>query len=272
MTKLKIFCISVKNLDVLNKLPNYITPFGLGEDIYPSSWLQDKSGNNIRKYNRDFGEATGIYWVWKNLIKNFNKNDWLGFCQYRRLWLNNLFENKQSSSFSSIYTNLLQEENIIFNNTESILLQPTIFKRDTLFQQFDKIYGENILYDCLNLIDDENEKENFKKYLKLNSISICNMFITKPKFFALYCESMFNWIFKCFDYCRNKNLLKGYNIRLPIFLVERYTSFWFHNYTNVKYLSFARLGNFFLSNKINKFINPLKLPFTFRNYPTIHKF
>ncbi len=30
-----------------------------------------------------------------------------------------------------------------------------------LFQQFDKIYGENILYDCLKLIDDENEKENF---------------------------------------------------------------------------------------------------------------
>ena len=98
------------------------------------------------------------------------------------------------------------------------------------------------------------------------------MFITKPEIFENYCQSIFDWIFKCYDYCNNKKLLVGKNIRLPIFLTERYTSFWFHYYTRPKHLSFARLGNFYLSNKVNKFLNPLKLPFTFRNYPTIHNF
>ena len=48
-------------------------------------------------------------------------------------------------------------------------------------------------------------------------------------------------------------------MRLPVFMVERFTSFWFEKHTDVKYLSFARLGNFFLSEKINKLINPLRI-------------
>ena len=39
-----------------------------------------------------------------------------------------------------------------------------------------------------------------------------------------------------------------------------------------KYLSYARIGEFMLSNSINKFINPTKIPFTFRMYPTIHNY
>ena len=29
---------------------------------------------------------------------------------------------------------------------------------------------------------------------------------------------------------------------------------------------------FFLSEKVNKFVNPLKLPFSFRMYPTVHRY
>ena len=47
---------------------------------------------------------------------------------------------------------------------------------------------------------------------------------------------------------------------------------WFSENVNTKYLSFARLGQFFLSNNINKFINPIKIPFTFRMYPTLHDY
>ena len=83
---------------------------------------------------------------------------------------------------------------------------------------------------------------------------------------------MFNCIEKCFNYCNKHNLLNVENMRLPVFMVERYTSFWFEKYTKVNYLSFARLGNFFLSDKINRIINPLKLPFTFKMYPTIHRY
>ena len=83
---------------------------------------------------------------------------------------------------------------------------------------------------------------------------------------------MFEWIEQCYMFCSDNNLLNDKNLRLPVFMVERFTSFWFEKYTDTNYLSFARLGNFFLSNEINRFINPLKLPLTFRMYPTIHKY
>ena len=61
-------------------------------------------------------------------------------------------------------------------------------------------------------------------------------------------------------------------MRLPAYFTERYASYWFEANCNTKYLSHARLGSLMLSNKINKFINPIKIPFTLRMYPTIHKY
>ena len=45
--KLKIFCISVKSLRVLEKLPKYIVPFGLGNLKSPNNWLTEINGKNI---------------------------------------------------------------------------------------------------------------------------------------------------------------------------------------------------------------------------------
>lgn len=269
--KLKIFCCTIKYYKILDKLPKNIIPLGLGNSDFPSNWLSEKQGINIGELNKFYGEATGIYWIWKNYLKNLQSNDWLGFCQYRRLWLNNLFDQKQKKNISSLYSNLLNNDNKIFQNSETVLLQPLILKDENLLEQFEKIYGKNILNNCINLLP-ERDRDDFLKYLKSNKLSICNMFITKTKIFKKYCVNMFDWINKCYDYCQRENLLSGENTRLPIFMVERYTSFWFEKYSKCNYLSFARLGKNFLSNNLNHFINPLKLPFTFRQYPTIHEF
>ena len=75
------------------------------------------------------------------------------------------------------------------------------------------------------------------------------------------------------SYCSEINVLNGYNARIPAFLMERFNSFWFSTYIKkLNYLSYARLGNTMLSNSINKFVNPMKLPFTLRMYPTLHKY
>lgn len=268
---LKIFCMTVKNLNVLNKLPKYIVPFGLGDSEYPGTWLNEKTGNNIRNLNKFYGEVTGMYWIWKNYMDKVDQNDWIGFCQYRRLWLNELLNFKQKKDFKSLYSGLLKVNNDIFSSCNSILLQPTIITRQNLKEQFGTLYGKNIIDKCINFIK-EKDRDDFNKFLSGNKISICNMFITKPKIFTLYFQEMFEWIEQCYMFCSDNNLLNDKNLRLPVFMVERFTSFWFEKYTDTNYLSFARLGNFFLSNKINRFINPLKLPLTFRMYPTIHKY
>jgi hypothetical protein len=99
-----------------------------------------------------------------------------------------------------------------------------------------------------------------------------NMFITKVKYFEEYCSLIFPWLDKCFKFGQEKNLYKGYNKRLIAFLMERFSSYWFERFKSKSMLSYARLGEFHLSNKVNKFFPSIKLPFTFIQYPTISKY
>ena len=61
-----------------------------------------------------------------------------------------------------------------------------------------------------------------------------------------YCEFIFPWLKKCMDYCNEKKICHGYNSRMPAFLAERFTSFWFNAFKKRSLLSYARLGNFHL--------------------------
>ena len=165
---------------------------------------------------------------------------------------------------------MLKSDNNIFLECEAIQVQPILLKNETVFQQFNKVHKENILEKCINFLElDESEK--IRKYLNGNELCI-TIFITKARLFKKFCESLFPWLEKCLDYCMKNNLCKDYNTRLPAFLMERYASYWFSVNTKKKYLSYARLGKFMLSNNINKYMNPIKMPLTFRMYPTFHDF
>ena len=111
MVNLEIYCLSHKYYTLLDKLPKYIKPLGLGNNIYPNHWCNDKQGENISDLHKHYGEGTGIYWIWKNVIKNMNANDWVGTCHYRRFWLNNFYKRRQKLNISSLYSNLLKPDN-----------------------------------------------------------------------------------------------------------------------------------------------------------------
>ena len=271
MVNLDIYCTTIRYFSVLDKLPSYIRPLGLGNASYPDHWLAEKNGHNILELNKYYGEASGIYWIWKNRLENANDNDWIGTSHYRKLWLNNLYEKKQKLSTDSLYSNLLKPDNNIFKDCDVIQVQPIFLKNETIFEQFDKVHKNNILKNCVDFLRIE-EKSKFLNHLNGNKLCGLNMFITKVHIFKKYCESLFPWLEKCLAYCKNNNLCEDYNTRLPAFLSERYTSFWFSQNSKKKHLSYARLGKFMLSNNVNKFINPTKIPFTFRMYPTLHDY
>jgi len=272
---IKIFCKTINYYYLLDKLPKYIIPLGLGKNVFPKHWLNDSKLQNISHLNKYYGEITGLYWLWKNITSNYDKKEsyWIGSCQYRRLWLNNLFFKKQKFSISNLYSNLLNCNNEIFSSSEAILVQPVFFSRQNLYEQFNTVHktGVKLLEICSDFLN-KKEKKNFLNYLNKNRLSCFNMFITKPKFFNSYCEELFPWINKCFKFCKKNKLLKSYNVRLPAFLAERFTSYWFTQNLNVRYLSHARIGGCLLSNNINKYFNTIKFPFTFRMYPTLHKY
>jgi hypothetical protein len=271
MQKLEIYCTTIKYYKILEKLPSYIIPLGLGEESYPKDWLTEKNGENISSLNKYYAEFTGLYWVWKNRIQHLNKDDLIGNCHNRVLWLNNMYKKKKKFLFSNLYSNLLKPDNDIFNNSDVIQVQPITFKKKSLLVDFEEIHKTNALKKCINYLD-TSERTKFEKHLNGNKIFPHNMFITKVHFFEKYCEIIFPWLDRCFKYCMENNLCNNYNTRLPAFLAERFTSYWFDQFEKRNLLSYARLGKFFLSNKVSILINPIKLPFTFYQYPTIHKY
>jgi len=255
----------------MEKLPNYIIPLGLGLEKYPNNWLTEKNGDNISSLNKYYAEFTGLYWIWKNKIKNLGDNDLIGNCHNRVLWLNELIEKKKKFTTESLFDNFLKLENDILNKNDVIQVQPIIFEQKNLFEDFEEIHKCDALKKSIEFLD-SNLAEKFTRHLTGNQFFPHNMFITKKSFFLKYCEVIFPWLEKCFEYCKNKDLCKDYNLRLPAFLAERFTSFWFSEFNNRGVLSYARLGRFHLSNNINRFVNSTKLPFTFYQYPTIHRY
>ena len=89
MNKLKMYCICLhdRNYNAVKKL-GYI-PVGLGKEIFSDGWLKDNQGENISEKNEYYGEYTFHYWFWKNKIDQIENGTWIGFCAYRRFWLNN---------------------------------------------------------------------------------------------------------------------------------------------------------------------------------------
>ena len=96
--------------------------------------------------------------------------------------VNKLYNKKQRFSISSLYSNFLDPNNEIFLNCDSIQLQPTIFKNETVSEQFIKNYGKNLIENCISFLE-KNDKEKFVNYLNGNKLSICNMFIAKTYFY-----------------------------------------------------------------------------------------
>jgi len=271
MSNLKIYCSTIRYYKILDKSPSYIIPIGLGDGNFPNNWETEKVGINISHLNKHYAQLTMYYWIWKNKLRGANANDFIGNCEHRLLWLNDLYATKQKFSSSSLYGKLLNPNNNIFKNYEIIVPQPIIYKKKSLFDDFEEVHAKNILNDVISFLP-KGEQSLFRNHLKQNHLYIGNMFITKIKYFEEYCELIFPFVDRCLEYCRQKNLLNGYQIRLPVFLAERFSSYWMSKFKNKSTLSLARLGNFHLSNKLNTFLNTTKIPFTFHQYPTIYNY
>lgn len=271
MSNLKIYCSTINHYKILEKLPSYINPVGLGENIFPENWETEKKGKNISDKNKYYAQLTMYYWIWKNKLNGKNPNDFIGNCEHRLFWLNNFYSTKQKFSSSSLYSKLLNPNNNIFKEHEIIVPQPIIFKKKSLFEDFEEVHAKNVLNDVISFLPKE-EQSLFNLHLGQNQLYIGNMFITKVKYFEEYCELIFPFVDKCLEYCKKKNLLNEYQIRLPVFLAERFSSYWMSKFKNRGTLSLARLGNFHLSNKLNTFLNTTKIPFTFHQYPTLYKY
>ena len=130
-----------------------------------------------------------------------------------------------------MYDNFLNENNNILKKVDVIQVQPIKYKNKNLLQDFIDVHKCDALLKSVNFLEKSLSKK-FLNHLNGNKMYPHNMFITKKKYFIEYCEIIFPWLEKCLNYCQEKNICKDYNMRLPAFLAERFTSFWFSEFSS----------------------------------------
>ena len=243
------------NNENLNKIKNlnYI-PVGLRNTNFSNEWLRDNVGENISKKNPYYGEYTFYYWYWKNLLKDKEKNDWVGFCSYRELW-----GNKNNSKNKNLNSILLQELPKEWEKFDVIIGEPMSLKKTKIIKlikygklalirnpkdifrpnhtirfHFDMFHGVGNLDKAINLLPKKDRNDFYKYVRNETSINQGNMFIAKSeKVIDAYFSEIFSWLENCeklFGFH-----LEGYSkIRMYTFLAERFLPYWFKKYT--KYL------------------------------------
>jgi len=260
---MKMFCITLKpeHLSLIKNL-NYL-PVGLGNEKFSEEWYQDKVGFNISHKNPYYGEYTFHYWLWKN--NNINLDSWIGFCQYRKFWINpnsevklesiedfkgsilknipNEFDNFDVILVDEIFVNKFRFSKFIKHNFKKMIKAPHLFffkTKRTIKFQFDMWHGEGNLDEAIKKLP-ISEKNDFKEFVNTKvSFNPQNMFICKDKnkLFSYY-ESLFPWLQEC-EKIFGFKMTNDYGLkRIYGFLAERYCSYWFKKYAKVTTLPFV---------------------------------
>ncbi len=258
------FCITGKNYEFLNALNLNIILSGSefkNLNDYPTAWIKDNQGKNISNKNKNFGTLTSHYWLWKNKLKDFSENDWIGINHYRRYWIKQAY--KENVKISNLSNSILR--NVPDENTFDVLLPEKInlnIKLSKLIKKgfknyitnpfllfnlnklsiklhFDLFHGYGLLSDATKLLND-HDKNDFEKYIKnKHSFYPLEMFISKKIIIEDLYSKTFEWIFKCEEKFSHLEL-KGYGKeRLYDFLAERYFSFYFEKYARIKTWPYA---------------------------------
>jgi len=261
MNKLSMYCLTLNpNHFKLIKDLNYF-PVGLGQEKFSNEWLKDNTGNNITKKNKYYGEYTFHYWIWKNYLNRIDDN-WIGFCQYRKFWINkgSLKEVNQLKDLKDIVLNKIPDDlnhyesiigdpifvnkfrfsKFIKHNFKKMISSPSLLfdkKKRNLKFHFDLWHGHGNLERAISHLDTK-DKIDFTNFMNDNvSFNPHNMFICKSKeILKKYYENIFPWLERCEDEFKTLKL-DGYGTqRLYGFLAERYMSYWFQKNTKFKTL------------------------------------
>ena len=119
MNKISIYCITNIELKYLEELD--LNLVGVGDKKFKNNYLMPVKGDNIQYKEKNYSELTFHYWFWKNKLKSFDKNLWIGFCQKRRFWLRS---KKKISNFEQLKKYILKQPPKKWSQYESIICKP----------------------------------------------------------------------------------------------------------------------------------------------------
>ena len=270
MNDIYTYCITHRNLNFLNSLNINIVGSGnysKNNNFYPSNWYKDDMGENISYKNKNFGTLTTHYWFWKNILSKHKKNDWIGFCHYRRFWvkqdigsivdIKNLkknlltkipeeYENYDTFLPKKVFVNKVKFMKLIKKGYKNYFRDPSILfsdKKNNIELHFDMFHGYKNLSRAIEVMSFDDKKD-FNEYKKRDSFHPFQIFICKPGTLSLLYKKTFEWISECEKIFKNQQLIGYGQERMYDFLAERFFSFYFEKYTKIKVLPYSMIESF----------------------------
>lgn len=208
--------------------------------------LQSSSDQEIDYKNKNYGELTAWYWVWKNYIPSHKNLEYIGFCHYRRFldyknytkdtnFLQIIPLSKFIDKFNNEYTPIKAYEAI--KGYDIILPKKhTIEKRMTVEQQYLDYHPKRDLDILKNIIkrDYPEYVEAMDKVLKSESAYFCLLFTMKTKYYCDFMKFTFDILSKLEKESDWSQYNDYNNIRIPAYLIERFFNVWLE-YNKNKY-------------------------------------
>lgn len=223
--------------------------------------IGDHTGDNISELNRNYGELTGHYWVWKNYLPSC-KEKYIGFCHYRRF-----LDLKHRRSLSrrplckitypefTKYFQALKAEKAykLIKGYDVILPKKSVFKMNTR-EQYLAFHPAEDLDKALKLL--EKMYPAYKKYadafFKGNKGYYCLIFIMKKELmndFLAWSQNLVKELSRISDYTNYNNYE---NIRTPAYIIERFFNIWLQYQIAEKGISVKEVDGFFLTDNVKK--------------------
>ena len=182
MDKLRIYICCHKPYEGYRD--NVYTPIHLGRAVSSCTdqmqdMIGDDTGDNISKKNPYYSEATGIYWIWKNV----HDCEYVGIHHYRRFFVDR-FTNSNIDSYFNDGTDVLMCRPALCNYTNKWYFSLLVLSCEDLLILRSVIKG---LYpEYIPTFDQAMNKYEY---------SFCNMILCKKDLFDEYAEWLFRILF-----------------------------------------------------------------------------
>lgn len=244
--------------------PNTIFKSDVFQPILTSSidWdfegiIKDDSCVNIASKNKNYGELTGHYWVWKNYLPQTDAK-YVGFCHYRRFFDFNMtpmpnvpFMPILASDFEKKFINYT-EENILDRIGEYDIILPYKFKLEQeILIQYLNYHPSNDINLALNTIKDFCPEYYFQalQFIASKEMYACLQFIMKKELVEEYME----WMFGFLTVLEQKSDWSKYSdymtVRMPAFIAERFFNIWLTQNITKRNLKVLHSSSFILTGE-----------------------
>lgn len=219
--------------------------------------IRDDSLINIADKNKNYGELTGHYWVWKNFLPQADAK-YVGFCHYRRFFDFNLHQMPNvpfmpilASDFEKTFENYTQE-NILkcVDDYDIILTQKYRFDEEILVQYMKYHPGSDINL-ALNTIKDFSPEYYLHalKFITAKEMYACLQFIMKKELMEEYMQWMFGFLSLLEERADWSKYDEYMTVRMPAYIAERFFNVWLDYNVSKRGLKVLESSSYLLTGK-----------------------